>query len=79
MVRRIERIPETIPSLDCPAAPFVDDFEDKVIPRPETLAEQRPLASEALIKLSTPAKPQGESANREPASCRDESQRNGNC
>jgi hypothetical protein len=38
--------------MDFPAAPFVGDFEDKVITRLETLAEQRPPASEALIKLS---------------------------
>jgi hypothetical protein len=52
MVKRIEWIPDTIPSMDCPAAPFVDDFEDKVITRLETRAEQRPPVSEALIKLS---------------------------
>jgi hypothetical protein len=52
MVTRIEWIPDTIPSMDCPAAPFVDDFEDKVITHLERLAEQRPPVSEALIKLS---------------------------
>jgi len=31
---------------------LVGDFEDKVITRPETLAEQRSTVSEALIKLS---------------------------
>lgn len=59
MVKQIEWIPETIPSLDCPAAPFVDDFEDKVITRLEILAEQRPPVSEALINLAKPAKPRG--------------------
>ncbi len=68
MAKRIEWIPDAIPSMDCPAAPFVDDFEDKVITRLERHAEQRPPVSEALIKLSKPAKRQGESANREPAS-----------
>ena len=48
MVKRIEWITETIPSMDCPAAPFVDDFGDKVITRLETLAEQRPPVSGAL-------------------------------
>ncbi len=52
MVKRIEWIPDAIPSMDCPAAPFVDDFENKVITCLETLAEQRPPVSEALIKLS---------------------------
>ena len=52
MEKRIEWIADTIPSLDCPAAPFVDDFEDGVITRPERLAEQHPPVSEALIKLS---------------------------
>lgn len=56
MAKRIEWIPDAIPSMDCPAAPFVDDFEDKVIARVETLAEQRPPASEALIKLSKACK-----------------------
>jgi hypothetical protein len=52
MVKRSEWIPDAIPSMDCPAAPFVDDFEDRVITRLETLAEQHPPVSEALIKLS---------------------------
>jgi hypothetical protein len=42
MVEQIEWIPETIQSLDCPAAPFVDDCEDKVITHHDTHAEQRP-------------------------------------
>jgi hypothetical protein len=48
MVERIEWIPDAIPSMDCPAATFVDDSEDKVITRLETLAQQRPPVAEAL-------------------------------
>jgi hypothetical protein len=49
MAKRIEGIADTIPSLDCPAAPFVDDFEDKVVTRLETLAEQRSPISESWL------------------------------
>ena len=56
MAKGIECIRETIPSLDCAAAPFVDDF-DKVITRRGTLAEQRPPVSEALINLASLQKP----------------------
>ena len=28
MVKPIEWMPDALPSMDCPAAPFMDDFED---------------------------------------------------
>ncbi len=39
MVKPIDWMPNAVPSMDCPAAPFTDDFEDNLSTRRERPAE----------------------------------------
>ncbi len=51
MVKPIEWMPDALPSMDCPAAPFTDDFEDNFSTRLERLLETYPPISESGLQV----------------------------
>ena len=54
MVKPIDWISEAPPSMDCPAAPFIDDLEDYFSTRRERLAEIYPPISESGLHVHGP-------------------------
>ncbi len=51
MVKPIDWMPDAVPSMDCPAAPFTDDFEDNFSTRRERLPETYPPISESGLQV----------------------------
>jgi hypothetical protein len=51
MIKPIDWISDALPSMDCPAAPFIDDFEDYFSTRLERLAETYPPISESGLQV----------------------------
>jgi hypothetical protein len=51
MVKPIVWMPDAVPSMDCPVAPFTDDCEDNVSTRLETLAEPHSPLSESGLQV----------------------------
>ena len=54
MVKPIDSMPDAVPSMDCPAAPFIGDFEDNFSTRRERLAETYPPISESGLQVHGP-------------------------
>jgi hypothetical protein len=54
MVKPFDWTADTVPSMDCPAAPLPYDVEDNVSTRVERLAEPHPPSSEGFIKSTKP-------------------------
>ncbi len=48
MVKPIDSMPDAVPSMDCPAAPFIGDLEDNFSTRRERLAEYSPISDSGL-------------------------------
>lgn len=51
MVKPIDWMPDAVPSMDCPAAPFTEDFEDNFRTRRERFPETYPPLRSVLRKL----------------------------
>ena len=51
MVKPIDWMPDARPSMDCPAVPFIDDYEAYFSTRLERLAETYPPISESGLQV----------------------------
>lgn len=54
MVKPTDWMSDALPSMDCPAAPFIDDLEDYFSIRRERLAETYPPISESDLQVHGP-------------------------